>query len=53
MTRAELWNALKAHRITQSKRLDCPSDADLKTVVTCTQASVKQFVDFLCSLDRS
>lgn len=51
MTRQELWEAIKKHSITHSKRPDCPSDADLKIVITCTQASAKQLVDFLCSLD--
>ncbi len=52
MNRQELWDRLKAARITQSTRPDCPPDADLKVVITCTQAGAKTLVDFLLSLDR-
>ena len=51
MNRQQLWDRMKKSGITHSKRADCPSDADLKVVITCCQMSAKGIVDFLCSLD--
>lgn len=52
MTRDELWQRLKQAGITQSRRADCPPDADLKIVVQHCQVSAKGLIDFLCSLDQ-
>lgn len=51
MNRQELWERLKKSGITQSKLPVCPPDADLKIVITCTQASAKALIGFMLSLD--
>lgn len=51
MTRAQLWELLKKHGITQSKRPDCPPDTDLGVVIRHSTVSSKALVDFICSLD--
>lgn len=52
MNRQELWDRLKRAGITQSKLPVCPSDADLKIVITCTQVSAKTLIGFMLSLDE-
>lgn len=53
MKRQDLWDRMKKAGITQSKRLDCPPDPDLKVVLSCCQTSAKGIIDFLCGLDGS
>lgn len=51
MNRQELWDRLKAARITQSTRPDCPPDADLKVVIAFSTVSPKHLIDFICNLN--
>lgn len=51
MNRAQLWEALKKSGITQSKRPDCPPDADLSVVIRHAPVHAKTLIDFICNLD--
>ena len=52
MNRQKFWELLKKNGITNSSRLDCPPDTDLKLVIGYSTCGAKKLIDFLISLDQ-
>lgn len=53
MNRDKLWSLMKQYGITQSTRMDCPPDGDLKVVMQVCRVSGKAYVDFLLALAKN